>query len=256
MRRAGWLIALLVLGGCGKGKPLQGQWAGDQQGAQVKLWLAEDGTYMCTIAGANSLEGTFEQTPDRLRLHVGDDVFAYTYKWLADDKISLQPIRGVRKNVSTALVFLTRTGPAPESISKAGGIVDATVPGSDSAVCIDNLHHLARAFSEYAMDYDGVFPPAPGWDSRLTSYLRSPSQQLSCPTLHKKGKAGGYALNIDLSMMRTSAISQAATLVLIYESNDEFLGATGSPNLSVLNKPRHGNEVNFAYADGHVAAGH
>jgi len=247
------LGVILALCGCGKGKSLEGQWSGEQIGAKVDLLLAQDGSYLCTIAGADPLQGTYEQTPDRLRLRNGEDTLAYNYKWMADDKISMHAIRGVRKNVSTALIILARTGPAPGSVSLSSG-VGGPAPGNDSALCLDRLSHVEKALSQYSMDFDEVFPPAQGWDYKLKPYVKD-AVVFTCPALQKQSKEGGYAMNLDLSAQLVQAFRDPKGTVSFYESADEFLGAAGTPDISALKKARHGNAVNFAFMDGHVKSG-
>jgi len=252
MRSIVFLCVALAILGCGRGKPLEGQWSGEQLGAKVDLLLAQDGTYLCTIAGSDPLEGTYEQTPDRLRLHNGEDTLAYNYKWMADNKISMHAIRGVRKNVSTALIILTRIGSPPGSVSIATG-AGGPAPGNESMVCLNRMSHVEKALSQYSMDFDEVFPPAQGWNSKLRPYVKD-AAMFTCPTLQKEAKEGGYAMNLDLSGQPVQAFRNPAATVSFYESADEFLGAAGTPDTSALKKARHGNAVNFAFVDGHVKA--
>jgi len=61
--------------------------------------------------------------------------------------------------------------------------------------CISNMHQMGLAFAMYRSDWDGVYPPAYSWKSRLIPYMET-TELFKCPSRLELPWYYGHGYNI------------------------------------------------------------
>lgn len=242
------------------GKSLAGQWEGTDPKDHTRsaFWLAEDGTFIMFAANdfaGGGFGGKWKQTADELQLGPGElankvisPPMSYKYKWTSGDEVELSLAIDPQNKFR-----LKRTGAAPKTAN-----IDALTNNpkmqaqTDSVTCMSNLKQLALGQMMYAQDWDQTLPPSYSWGDATMPYLKD-QKIFTCPTLAKSGQQSGYAMDSTVSGARMEKISAPVSTVILFESTSTNWNAS-DPQASVLHVPRHGDGINFAYADGHVKA--
>lgn len=117
--------------------------------------------------------------------------------------------------------------------------------------CLLNVKQLGTAMHMYLQDWDDTYPQAANWNEALAEYARprkGTNLPFVCPVV--KGTVPTYAMNDALSAEPESVVSDAAGLVMIYESTPGRNLADGASLLP--DKPRHIGGYTVGFADGHV----
>lgn len=203
-----------------------------------------------------SIVGTYSSTADTLTLSspisVGQpERVVFHYKWLADDKIELQA--DGRPNAQ-----LTRIGPghiATANGTSGGANVPVFPPTPEqvgrrqATTCLANVKQLSMGVAMYAVDYDDALPST-NWSVSLQPYVKTMGIY-TCPTLAEAKKEGGYAYDSRMANARLKDVKEPGRTITFFESTMESIGVS-DPGTSTLKVPRHGDRINFAFADGHA----
>jgi prepilin-type processing-associated H-X9-DG protein len=117
---------------------------------------------------------------------------------------------------------------------------------SHESQCESNLKQLGKAAMMYAQDWDEHFPKANKWEGQLKPYLNG-SGMLHCPADSQPGTS--YAMNMKLSGVALSQITDPAHTVLFYESDRHGDNPYGTGENQAM---RHNGSLGVVFADGHV----
>jgi hypothetical protein len=252
------VLCLFLCMGCHKTiQSVAGRWDGKQGDSSVTYFFGEDGTV--SLIGANQFAaggvgGHYTLTDDKLTMNLdtwgGPGSVAFNYKWTGPNTIDV-----FMPEDPTKVFTMTRSGGTLKTATVESLTGMPSGPGGDKALrtdtenvsCAANLKQIGLAMIMYSQDYD-AFPSSDGWSQRLMPYLKS-ERVLTCPTLKREGKAGGYSMNGALSGVSPKTITNPESVVLVYESG-EGLGV-GNPDTDALTTPRH-KKVEQVYVDGHT----
>lgn len=127
-------------------------------------------------------------------------------------------------------------------------------------LCMKRLRQVAQAQFLYTADYDDQLPPAEQWVTASWTYgsEKNPTEVnesiFRCPTISMRREDGfGYAFNLDLDGKSLAEIPDRAGTPLVFDSQETFLNAAGSPDSSYPSpEGRHdgGTRTNIVNADG------
>lgn len=117
---------------------------------------------------------------------------------------------------------------------------------------MSNLKQLTTAVIIYMSENDDAFPPGPKWNDGLMKYLQNDTR-LTCPTVKREGKEGGYALNAGVAGRQGDAIKDSGHTPLLFETAQLGLGVVHGPE-AMLEHARHEQHINMTFVDGHGEA--
>src|SRR5579862_2876077 len=115
---------------------------------------------------------------------------------------------------------------------------------ANRAQCMSNIKQDSAALLIYAADNDDHIPQSK-WMEVAMSGVGS-EVRLTCPVVRQHGGEYGYAIN---SKLTTTKKPDAATTVLIFETNNLARNASGDPSVEG-NPDRHGKGRTESYVDG------
>ncbi len=119
--------------------------------------------------------------------------------------------------------------------------------------CQNRLKQLALGFLMYAQDYDERMPMADRWCDQIFPYVRNETL-FTCPA---DDAPWSYAMNYKLSRGAVEKAQAPYATIALFESEPSRKNAydKGKPaGATLANPPRHGEENNFAWLDGHVSS--
>jgi prepilin-type processing-associated H-X9-DG protein len=119
--------------------------------------------------------------------------------------------------------------------------------------CLNNIKQMSLGMLMYTQDYDGKFPPTPGWMDKIAPYIKK-EEVYHCPTAKSDdGNAYGYSFNAQVSTVSVTKIASPATTALVFDSIAEGRSASAK-GLQVMTPGRHARTNNIGYTDGHAQA--
>lgn len=120
---------------------------------------------------------------------------------------------------------------------------------AQKTACLSNVKQLGIGHLMYASDFDDRNAPAEGWNRSIMPYVKA-EQTFTCPLLKEEG-GSGYAMNQALGGFDGKKLKAVDQTILLFESRDTTLGATGGEGDLCL-PGRHSGSNAIGYADGHV----
>lgn len=97
--------------------------------------------------------------------------------------------------------------------------------------CEKTMREMGESFMTYASDNDDTLPPAKSWVKDINPYG---PKSLKCPADTDKTHPVSYAMNMNLSGKKLSAIHDRAMTILLYESTSKDATPSGTGMDSVL----------------------
>jgi prepilin-type processing-associated H-X9-DG protein len=112
--------------------------------------------------------------------------------------------------------------------------------------CVSNVKQLGSAMGIYLAAHQDRYPAATNWCDAIQSYIGT-TNAFRCPRDFSGGRCS-YAFNAQLAGVEAGKVSPEAVVIFEAGSGWNLFGSHGL----MLAKPRHGQVVVVAFADGHV----